>query len=118
MNIKKLYNIELPEASEDVQNEYMKEIACLFVSYLPLMSLDLVNACKSGNWQQVYYHAHKMKPTIDLLNITDIKNVIRKIEQQSKHAINTEELPSLVNNVNQVVHECTEQLKRDFSLIS
>lgn len=116
MNTKKLYNIELPEASEDALNDYIKEVVGLIVNYLPLMSSDLVNACKNGNWQQVYYYAHKMKPTIDLLNITDIKDVIRTIETQSKHAINTEELPSLINNVNEVVTECTEQLRKDFSL--
>ncbi len=116
MNSKKLYSLQTQQTEEGFDDEFIKELAGLFVQHVPALSLELVEACKNKNWQQVYFCAHKMKASIDLLNIEEIKEVIRKISQQAKQELNTEQLPALAEQVNTVVKQCAEQLKEDFKI--
>lgn len=114
MSNKKLYTIHAEEQGWD--DDFVKEVAGLFVQHVPKMSYDLVKSCGSKNWQQVYFFAHKMKASLDLLEVEDMKDTIRHLEQLAKNQQNIEEIPNLVEYVNRMVLDCSEQLKQDFNL--
>lgn len=88
------------------------------------MFLELANNTLQGinesldkkDYQEVGAQAHKLKSSIDLMGIEELKKEIRIIEKNSKENIDVDSLPSLVEKLNTVLDKVFSQLKADFGL--
>jgi hypothetical protein len=106
-NFKKLSEVEHPE-------NFAKEIMELFLHNAPAETKRLVKMCREKNWEQVYFIAHKMKATVDLLNIERIKHEIRAVEKCAKAKIHLDEMDEKVNFINNTIQQCAKEMKRNF----
>ena len=56
------------------------------------------------NWKEIGLIAHKLKASIDMLQITNLKQVIRKLESIEKNKTEKRVVDELINNVTETLH--------------
>jgi hypothetical protein len=112
----KLYDLSLVHGIAGGDEEFVKRMLRLFLDTLPGSLQDLQKETASQNWEAVGKLAHKLKSTIDSMGIGSLKEVIRVIEQNGKKAVETDQLPGQVNQVETILRSCAVQIKKDFAL--
>lgn len=96
--------------------DFILALVKIFVDTIPADSKAMVRACDEKKWDMVSKLAHKLKSTIDTMNITSIKEIIRIIEVDGKQGVNTAALPALVNRVDATIDKVLQQLKKEFDI--
>lgn len=111
-----LYDLQQMEEIAAGNQEFLAALAKIYVDTIPATSTELVEATQAGEWDKASKLAHKLKSTIDSLNMHSIRNDIRSIEFDAKNKVNTDVLKTLALKVDKIIHEVAEDLKREFSL--
>jgi len=96
--------------------DFLLTLTKIFLNTIPKNSCEMVEAAEQKNWDKVSALAHKLKSTIDTMNIKTIKQEIRAIEINAK---NKADLPTVcrhVHKVNVVIEKTASQLRQQFSL--
>ncbi len=112
----KLYDLSLVRELARGSQEFILSLTKIFIDTVPATVIEMKHAYTRKDWDTLSKLAHKIKPTIDTMCMTTIKEDIRTIEADAKHKVNTDGLPSLVNKIDWVVTQTTQQLKDEFSL--
>src|SRR4051812_40630002 len=113
-NKSRLYNLEKLYGIESKDDNFIKEVVTLFINTIPLISDELVRTAKEKKWEEVYFLAHKMKATIDLLNIEILQKEIRVVEESAKSKIHLERISDNANFIDSIIKECVQEIKEDF----
>lgn len=111
-----LYNFNQLRDLSAGNREFIKSLAAIFVIASPVDSAAILNATKSGDWDTASNMAHKLKSTIDNMNISSIKGDVRTIEMDAKYKTNITALPELALKVDRVINEVAEQVRNEFGL--
>ena len=114
--IKKLYNLKQVEEIASGNQEFILTLVNIFLETVPANCAEMVQASKSAQWDNVSKLAHKIKSTIDTMEIVSISTDIRTIEHDAKKEINLENIKKLVIKVTEVIENTSIQLKQEFSL--
>jgi HPt (histidine-containing phosphotransfer) domain-containing protein len=112
----KLYDTQTLILTHHADQEFVKYMVSLFIQHIPQTNADLEKACAENDWKRVYFYAHKMKASIDLFNLNELKTLIRKIEQNAKNDVDTEAIPGEVNFVSNYIKNCLKEMKVDFNM--
>jgi HPt (histidine-containing phosphotransfer) domain-containing protein len=112
----KLYDLKQLEEIASGNNDFLTALAKIYLDTIPDTSAEMVQATKSGEWDKASKLAHKLKSTVDSLNMHSIIKDIRSIEVDAKNKVNTETIKNLAIKVDTVIKKVAEQLKSDFSL--
>lgn len=112
----KLYNTETLIETHHADKEFIKYMIELFIKNIPETSANLENASKESNWEKVYFSAHKMKASIDLFNLTPLKDLIRVVEKKAKHENQTDTIAKDVNYISNYIKECVTDMRSDFKI--
>ena len=112
----KLYDTVSLLQTHQANPEFVKYMATLFVQHLPETSANLEQACKESNWEKVYFFAHKMKASIDLFDLSPLKEIIRKVEQRASKFTQTDLISTDVNFITAYIRQCIVMMKREFDL--
>jgi len=113
----KLYNLEKLYSIESKDRDFIKEVVVLFINTIPAISDELVKAANEKRWDEVYFLAHKMKATIDLLNIESLQKEIRVVEENAKSKHQLERIFDKANFINSIIQQCVKEIKEDFMVI-
>lgn len=111
-----LYDLKQLEEMAAGDNDFLTALAQIYLDTIPATSTEMVAASKAGEWDKASKLAHKLKSTIDSLNMHLIINDIRSIEVDAKNKVNTEAIKMLAIKVDTVIKKVAGQLKADFSL--
>jgi PAS domain S-box-containing protein len=98
--------------------EFMKKMINAFLSQSPAMAADMQKAVEEKRWKDLRGIAHKMRPSLDFIGIHAIKDIVRDIEKFSLEEINSDLLPGMVAEVNEVCKVAIEELKMELTKIS
>lgn len=112
----KLYDMAQLEAIAAGSKEFLVTLAKIFLQTIPVNSSEMVQCAKSGNWDMTSKLAHKLKSTIDSMNIYSIKTIIRTIELDAKNKKNTESIYKLTQKVDNIIQQVVDQLKAEYSI--
>lgn len=112
----KLYDLNQLEEIAAGNNDFLTALAQIYLNTIPGTSAEMVEATQAGEWDKASKLAHKLKSTIDSLNVHSIVKDIRSIEVDGKNKVNTENLKTLAIKVDTVINKVAEQIKKDFSL--
>jgi len=74
----------------------------IFLESTPEILSKLNQGLNKNNMADVHQYAHKLKSSIDIFRISELTDIIREVEKNSKENINLNEIPSHVEKVNQV----------------
>jgi CheY-like chemotaxis protein len=109
----KLYDLSMVEAISGGDRSFITRMLQLFLDTVPATLTDIRNTTDAGEWMALSKHAHKLKSTIDSMNINSLKQDIRSIEAGGKTGDNPELLRDLVTKVLAGMDKVIEQVKKD-----
>jgi CheY-like chemotaxis protein/HPt (histidine-containing phosphotransfer) domain-containing protein len=91
--------------------EFVHKMIELFIETTPVSIIDMKTAYSNKDFDKVKKIAHRIKPAIDNLEISGIKNEIREIEMNAETYQTSEQLEILILKVEQVINEVLINLK-------
>lgn len=95
-------------------NMIMDKMIDIFLENSPVMLSKIVDGLEQKDYDQVSFHAHKLKSSIDNFSILQLTNEIRLIEKYAKEKSSLEDLPALVNKLKIVLETVIKEIKHDF----
>jgi len=110
----RLYDLAMVRNIAGGDEAFVKRMLQLFLDTVPPSLQEMQLETVKENWEQVGKLAHKMKSTIDSMNIASLKDIIRQIELHGKKSTEVETLPEKVNEVERVMKQCVEEVKKEF----
>lgn len=109
-----LYDLSMIESISGGDQQFIKQMVKLFLDNMPQNIEILKRSVEDENWEQMWKTAHKMKSTIDSLNIVELKQEIRAIELSGKKLEGLELIPSIVQKVEKVLNDCMDDLQKKY----
>jgi CheY-like chemotaxis protein len=89
---------------------FVNKLIALFIENTPVSVLDMKMAYANNDFEKVKKIAHRIKPSIDNLEILSIKNEVREIELNAESYKTSEQLGNLILKVEQVMNEVVASL--------
>lgn len=112
----KLYNLAMLEAMSGNDANFVPMLVKLFIETTAGIINQMEAAINNKNWELIGSLAHKLKPTIDNMGITSLKEMVREVEVQGKSGIENEALVSKSRAIIETINACRLQLINEFSL--
>jgi len=109
-----MYDLAMIESISGGDQQFIKQMVKLFLDNMPQNIEILKRTVEDEDWEQMWKTAHKMKSTIDSLNIVELKQEIRTIELSGKKLEGLELIPSIVQKVEKVLNECMDDLQKKY----
>jgi len=91
----------------------IKELNNMFLDTTPQGLADINESFQEKDYARLNSAAHKLKSTVGLWGIKDIKTEIELIEKFAKEQSNLDKLPALVEKLNKVLEIVLIQLKEE-----
>jgi CheY-like chemotaxis protein len=82
-----------------------------FIKQVPVTVKDIKAAYQAGDFRSIYAAAHNIKPNIETLGISSLKENIREIESFATKKKNSNELLQLITVLDTTLFKVVEQLK-------
>ena len=95
---------------------FMHTLVGIFLDNTPGDCAMMVKATEEFNWNEVGRQAHKLKSTINSLDIKVLKEIIRDIELNAKSGAGLEDLNRKAVYTEKIIHETADQLRKDFKI--
>ena len=108
-----LYDLSMIKSMSGRDEIFLKKMIRLFIETVPPNVRALTAAVSAENWEQTSKMAHKLKSTIDSMDIRSIREDIRLVESNAKQQIGLTEIPLLAQKIEAVIYNCIEQLKME-----
>lgn len=108
--MEKLYDLSQLNAVASGSQEFVDKMIGMFLEMTPEMVGRIQNGMAAEDWDEVKAAAHKMKPSIDMMGITSLHDLIRAIEGDAKNRENLDELPAKVDSLQETLAVVYEQL--------
>lgn len=107
-----LYNLDtLQKLFKNDQNQ-IKLMIDIFINQIDSICPEINAAYLNGNLNTVYRLVHKIKPSIETMGITGIKEAIRYIEKSTKENSNSVQLQEYITKLINTLNESVNQIKK------
>jgi len=106
-----LYDLSMIEQIAHGNQDFIKKMINMFIDTMPTAIAEMKDHQENGNWPALGAVAHKVKPTIDTLGITSLKEDVRSMEKYGKDLTNLDEIPSMLSNFDHVIGQVIEDMK-------
>ncbi len=111
MDSKKLFDLTNLNEMLGGDKKAILQMVKIFLQATP-DSLSELNKCYQKNdLQGVSKLAHKLKSSVDIFSVTDIKQDIRRLENITRDNVNLDEVPQLVDNINSILDQTLSQVE-------
>ncbi len=111
MESNKLFDLTNLDEMLGGDRQAMLQMVKIFLQATPESLTELNNCFKKDDLDGVSKLAHKLKSSIDIFAISEIKNDIRRLENLARENVNVEEIPGLMEKVNSVLNEAINQVR-------
>jgi HPt (histidine-containing phosphotransfer) domain-containing protein len=111
-----LYDLSQLQSAAKDNADFLKNLVKVFIDSTPPMVAEMIAALENEDKEQLSQTAHKLKSSIDTLNIESIKKDIRTIEYESKEAQNLLQFEPLVGKIKHTISQVELELKKQFEL--
>lgn len=115
---KKLFDLTNLDEMLGGDRKAVLQMVKIFLQATP-ESLNELNKCyNKEDLEGVSKLAHKLKSSIDIFCVYDIKQDIRRLENNTRDSINVDEVPGLVENINTILGKAIEQVEDEKEVLS
>ena len=114
--VKHLYNLALVEKLAKGDQTFINKMIELFVTIIPDSINKMQAHASSANWHQLGQVVHSIKPSVDTLMISSIREQLVQIENYARNHQHVDQLPELVSSTTQTLHNIIIELKSEFQL--
>ncbi len=117
MDSKKLFDLTNLNEMLGGDKKAIYQMVKIFLQATP-ESLNELNKCYQKNdLNGVSKLAHKLKSSIDIFSVNDLKLDIRRLETNTRDNINNDEVPGLMDKVNSILNLTIEQVEEEKELL-
>jgi response regulator RpfG family c-di-GMP phosphodiesterase len=109
--VHKMYDLKMLEAVSNGNTAFIEKMTTLFCEQTPQIVDDMKTAFAKGDLEKMGALAHKIKPSIDNLNILQLKDTIRTIEKAGKENNNLPSLNILLQQTHDIINTVVNQIK-------
>ncbi|GAB3018257.1 PAS domain S-box protein [Spirosoma pulveris] len=113
-----LYNLSRLETISRGSQEFIQKMIHLFCAEAPDVATQIKVAYEAGDFNKVKYLAHRIKPTVETMDITSQIESIRQIESLASNGAASNELELLVNDFEKTIHLVTEHMQATYGIES
>ena len=106
-----LYDLQPLNAMVDGNEKFRKYLIELFIQTTPPILEDLNSSLAAKDYDGIYAHTHKVKPTLDSMGMVSLRKTVENLLQGSKHKKSLEELEPLVKKLCSHVNKAIEHLQ-------
>jgi len=110
------YNLAKVYALSDNDPDFVNEILNLFITEVPTDLQEIKDGIENKDYKKTYAHAHKMKPTLDLLGLNVAFEEILQVEAWTRAEGKKKEIIETFKSINSCVGDAIKEIKKDFSL--
>lgn len=91
-------------------SEIMAEMVDLFLTETPKHLKNLKVLLANEQWVELGAEAHKLKPTLSYVGLTELNEKAQKIEYNGKKQENLDQVPGLIEAIEAGFHEVKDDL--------
>lgn len=110
------YNLSKVYSISDNDVEFAKQIVVLFTEEVPVEIKNIKEGLKEKDHKKVYYAAHKIKPTLDLMGMDIAYQDVVLIEKWATAEGRKKEIKEVVKSLRKGVKLTLKELKKDYNL--
>lgn len=108
------YNLSRVYEISDNDPDFAHQIVRLYLEEVPFEFKQLKKAVDTKEYAKAYQHAHKMKPTLEMLGMTLAHEEIIVVENWCKIAGKRKEIKGVIKNLQTFIDAASKELKKDF----
>lgn len=105
-----LFSLSKLEEMSRGNKDFVDKMVQLFIAETPKLLSSLNKYVLNNEYDRVRSIAHKMKPSIGMMDMISIQSDIQQIEDYSSAKINLDKIPLLVRRVTDYCNTCIQQL--------
>ena len=109
------YSLDLLRDMMSNDEEEVDKMIRIFLDTAPEILSKLNEGLANNDMQQVYLYSHKLKSSIDIFHITELADLIRELEKNSKDKINIENIPTQIEKVNEIINDVLKGISKEIS---
>jgi len=110
-----MYSLSNIEAIASGDEAFVREMVEAFLDAVS-EGLNIMNrAFASQDWEALRAAAHKLKPTIDLMEVHEVTQTIREVQRRAGEQDNPEGLQPELDKLNHILPQVAEELKAKFA---
>ena len=98
-------------------NDVIIEMIDLIMDETPVHLQRISDYHEKEKWEQLGAEAHKIKPMLLYVGLTDLKEMAQELEQNGKKVENLDKIPSLIKNLEQGFNAIQDELKEHKKLL-
>ena len=106
-----LFNLDQMTIMSGGNTEFVNKMVNLFMEITPELINRLKIGLMDGDFEEIKSASHKMKPSIDMMGISSLKNEIRTIEKLANEKENIMALKETIYYLDDTMNEVYFQLK-------
>ena len=110
------YNLAKVYALPDNDPEFVLQIITLFVTEVPEDMKQIELGIKNKDYKMAYSHAHKIKPSLDLIGMTVAHQEIIEVEAWGRREGKRKEIVDTFASVQSQIEKAVKEIKKDFEL--
>jgi len=114
MSTERLYDLSSLRAISKGNDVFVQKMVNIFCDQTPLMCKQIRQAFNTRDFDEVSAVAHKMKPSIDNLNIVSIKQLVRDIEGAAKETGKRADLGPKLDLLEGLADQVIKQLRAEY----
>lgn len=107
----KLYDLQQLNDIAAGNEEFVTKMVHMFLEMTPALVERIEAGLQTQDWIEVRSAAHKMKPSVDMMGIKSLYEVVREIEGNAKTETNLEQIPELYFKLSETLDDVYTQLR-------
>jgi|AntAceMinimDraft_17_1070374.scaffolds.fasta_scaffold00905_2 hypothetical protein len=107
------YNFEKLDTYVGGNKEVKIKLIEIFHRTAPELLKSINDSYQKNDLKNMSFFAHKLKSSIDIFNINDLKTDIRNLEKFGKEEINLDKIPALLEKLNKIIPKVVEQISSE-----
>ncbi len=108
-----LYSTKKLAAVAKGNDDFVKHMMRKFIEQSKIGLVEIKQQYDNKNWLEVKKAAHKFKPSLDFMDVNSLKKEIRLIEKYAAEETNLDQLPDLINYLENTCHLIIAQIEKD-----
>ena len=107
----KLYDLGMLEQMANGNQDFIKNMVKTFLEQTPEAVEEITVHFGTKDWESLRGVAHKIKPSMEIMGIVELKEDIKLIELNAKNQENLEQMPDLIEKLNVLGDAVFDQLR-------
>ncbi|RKR81914.1 PAS domain S-box-containing protein [Mucilaginibacter gracilis] len=109
-----LYDLSALKAISRGNDTFIYKMVSIFSEQAPQMVQEMFDAYRDNNLKLLGAVAHKIKPSLDNLNITSLAEIIRTIERADKEVLPNPNMPAMLKKVSDTVAKVIAMMNLEY----